>query len=107
MWQVRGCQTDLQGDRIGYAHRASSFLGCHGAVLRADFVGGDQHKARHGVTAFEDADCGPVPAAFVAETLKVYVVPAWRPVTVVDVAGGEPVTAVAGWAVVPMKGVTV
>jgi hypothetical protein len=60
-----------------------------------------------GVTAFDEEDCGPVPAAFVAEILNVYVVPLVRPVTVTVVAGGEPETTVAAWAVVPMNGVTV
>jgi hypothetical protein len=35
------------------------------------------------------------------------VVPAERPDTVTDVAGGEPETVVGAWAAVPMNGVTV
>jgi hypothetical protein len=60
-----------------------------------------------GVTAFDAADCDPVPIAFVAATLKVYDVPFVSPATVVVVAGGLPVTVVTGCAVVPMYGVTV
>jgi hypothetical protein len=48
-----------------------------------------------------------VPLAFEALTVKVYVVPLVRPFTTADVAGGDPVTVVAGWGVVPMNGVTV
>jgi hypothetical protein len=54
-----------------------------------------------GVTAFEGADAGPVPIAFVAVTLNVYAVPLVSPVTVVLVAGGVPVTTVTACAVVP------
>ena len=53
------------------------------------------------------ADAGPVPTPLVAVTLKVYAVPLVSPVTVVDVAGGDPLTVVAVWAVAPMNGVTV
>ena len=59
------------------------------------------------MTEFDEGDCGPVPAALVAATLKVYAVPLVRPLTVTDVAGGDPETTVAAWAVVPMNGVTV
>ena len=45
--------------------------------------------------------------ALVAATVKVYAVPLVRPVTVVVVAGGDPLTVVAVWAVAPMNGVTV
>ena len=38
-----------------------------------------------GVTEFEGADDGPVPAALVAVTVKVYAVPLVRPVTVIRV----------------------
>ena len=55
----------------------------------------------------EAADCGPVPTALEAETLKVYVVPAERPDTVTEVGGGDPETVVGVWAVDPMNGVTV
>jgi hypothetical protein len=54
------------------------------------------------VTAFEAAEAGPVPTAFVAETVNVYDVPFVRPVTVVVVDGGDPVTVVGACAVVPM-----
>ena len=53
------------------------------------------------------ADAGPVPAALVAVTLKVYVVPFVKVVIDVVVAGGDPLTVVAVWAVAPMNGVTV
>ena len=36
-----------------------------------------------GVTLFDGVDAGPVPAAFVAVTVNVYVVPSISPVTVV------------------------
>jgi hypothetical protein len=39
-----------------------------------------------GVTAFDGADAGPVPRAFVAVTVKVYAVPLTRPPTVAVVA---------------------
>jgi hypothetical protein len=60
-----------------------------------------------GVTGAEAGDGAPVPLAFEALTVKVYVVPLVRPFTTADVAGGDPVTVVAGWGVVPMNGVTV
>ena len=60
-----------------------------------------------GVTEFEDADAGPVPTAFVADTLNVYAVPLLSPLTVAVVAGGLPVTVVGLCAVDPMNGVTV
>ena len=60
-----------------------------------------------GVTGLEAADAAPVPTAFVADTLKVYVVPLVRPFTTTLVAGGLPVTVVGVCAVVPMNGVTV
>ncbi len=60
-----------------------------------------------GVTAFEGADCGPVPNEFVAVTRNVYVVPFRSPVMVTLVAGGLPVTVTGFCAVVPMYGVTV
>jgi hypothetical protein len=60
-----------------------------------------------GVTAFDDEDAGPVPLAFVAVTVKVYAVPFVRPVTVVDVPGGLPVSVTAVCAVGPANGVTV
>jgi hypothetical protein len=55
-----------------------------------------------GVTAFDGAESGPVPLPLVADTLKVYVVPFVNPVTVVDVAGGNPDTVVGNCAVLPM-----
>ena len=63
--------------------------------------------APFGVTAFEAAEAGPVQTAFVAVTRNVYVLPFARPVTVVLVAGGLPVTVVGVCAVVPTYGVTV
>jgi hypothetical protein len=44
------------------------------------FVGGSGKVA--GITGEDDADDAPVPAAFVAATVKVYGVPLVRPVTV-------------------------
>ena len=60
-----------------------------------------------GVTALDADESGPVPIAFVADTVNVYVVPFVSPVTVVDVAGGVPVTVIGVCAVAPMNGVTV
>ena len=65
------------------------------------------HAVADGMTALEAADAGPVPTAFFAATVKVYVVPLVRPLTVAVVAGGLPVTVVGVCAVVPMNGVTV
>ena len=48
-----------------------------------------------GVTALDALDAGPVPIKLVAVTVKVYVVPLVRLVTVALVVGGEPVTVVA------------
>ena len=47
-----------------------------------------------GVALFDAADAGPVPAALLAVTVKVYAVPLVSPVTVMDVhgAGHVPVT---------------
>ena len=59
------------------------------------------------MTALEAADARPEPIAFAAVTVNVYTVPFVRPVTVVDVAGGEPVIVVGVCAVAPMNGVTV
>lgn len=43
---------------------------------------GDAPRARQdGVTALEAADCAPMPRAFLAATLNVYVVPFVSPVT--------------------------
>ena len=60
-----------------------------------------------GVTALDADESGPVPFAVVADTLNVYAVPFVRPVTVVEVAGGLPVTVTGVCALVPMYGVTV
>jgi hypothetical protein len=54
-----------------------------------------------GVTAADGAEVGPLPTPLVAVTVKVYAVPLLSPLTVVDVAGGDPVTVVVGWAVDP------
>jgi hypothetical protein len=60
-----------------------------------------------GVTGPDAADAAPVPPAFEALTVNVYVVPLVRPVTETEVAGGDPETVVAGWGADPMNGVTV
>jgi hypothetical protein len=54
-----------------------------------------------GVTVFEGDDGGLLPIAFLAVTVNVYAVPLTRPLMVAPVAGGEPETVVAVWAVVP------
>jgi hypothetical protein len=43
------------------------------------------------VTLLEGADIGPVPAAFVADTLKVYETPLVKPVTLSGLAGPDAV----------------
>jgi hypothetical protein len=55
-----------------------------------------------GVTGFDAADPGPLPTPFVALTVNVYAVPFVSPVTVVVVAGGEPVTVTGVCAAEPM-----
>jgi hypothetical protein len=55
-----------------------------------------------GATAFDGLEGGPEPLGFDAVTLNVYVVPLVRPVTVVPVGAGNPVTVVDGCATVPM-----
>jgi hypothetical protein len=60
-----------------------------------------------GVTGEDGADAADVPTLLVAVTRYVYAVPLLNPVTVVDVAGGVPVTDVDVSAVDPAKGVTV
>jgi hypothetical protein len=60
-----------------------------------------------GVTEFDAADAGPSPPALPAVTVNVYAVPGVSPVTVVLVAGGEPVIVLAVCATPPMRGVTV
>ena len=53
-------------------------------------------------------DAGPLPCEFVAYTVNVYVCPLVNPLTVVLVAGGDPLTTVGGdCAVLPMNAVTV
>jgi hypothetical protein len=84
----------------------SESLGVVGVAVAGQIVQA-VHAVADGVTAFEAADAGPVPAALVAATLKVYVVPFVRPFTTTLVAGGFPVTVVGVCAVVPMNGVTV
>src|SRR6516165_283165 len=60
-----------------------------------------------GVTRPVAADWGPVPTAFAAATVNLYVVPLASPGTTAVVAGGLPVTVVPGCAVPPMYGVIV
>jgi hypothetical protein len=71
------------------------------------FVGAPGTVIAPGVTGVDGAEAGPVPTAFVAETVNVYVVPFCSPVTVVLVAGGVPVTVRDGCATPPTYGVTV
>src|SRR4051794_1145094 len=90
----------------------SLFAGVH--VTRADCdaasaatpVGAVGTTAPTGVTAFDGADTAPAPLAFSACTVNVYVVPVVSPVTVVLVAGGEPLTTFGACAVEPTYGVT-
>src|SRR4051794_11268816 len=90
----------------------SLFAGVH--VTRADCdaasaatpVGAGGPPAPTGVTAFAGADTAPAPLAFSACTVNVYVVPVVSPVTVVLVAGGEPLTTFGACAVEPTYGVT-
>jgi hypothetical protein len=59
-----------------------------------------------GVAELEAADANPVPTALVADTSKVYVVPLVSPLSVVEVAGGDPLTVTGVPAVEPTNGVT-
>jgi hypothetical protein len=70
-------------------------------------VGADGAPAPSGVTALDGADTAPAPLGFVARTVNVYAVPGVRPLTVVLVSGGVPVTVFGVWAAPPMCGVTV
>jgi hypothetical protein len=70
-------------------------------------VGAAGALADAGVTEFDAAERGPVPTAFVAETLNVYAVPFVSPVTLTLVAGGLPLTVVVACGVDPTYGVTV
>ena len=56
-----------------------------------------------GVSGGDAAESGPVPTALIAATVKVYVVPLVRPVTLKFVAEDPVSTGV--WATVPMYGV--
>ena len=78
--------------------RLTLFSPCAVAACTKAGAGGG---ALDGVTAFDGADAGPVPTALVPATVNVYVVPFVSPVTVVDVAGGLPLTVTGGCAVVP------
>ena len=60
-----------------------------------------------GVTGDEADEAGPVPAALVADTVKVYAVPFVNPNTGAEVAGGLPDTVTGDCAVPPINGVTV
>jgi len=84
----------------------SESLGVVGVAVAAQMLQAEQAVA-DGVTALDAVDAAPVPTAFVADTVNVYVVLFVRPLTVVVVAGGLPVTVVGVCAVVPMNGVTV
>ena len=65
------------------------------------------HPPATGVTDEDGADAADVPTLLVAVTRNVYAVPLLNPVTVADVAGGEPVTDIDVCAVDPAYGVTV
>jgi hypothetical protein len=60
-----------------------------------------------GVTLFDCAESGPVPIAFDALTVKLYVVPLVSPVIVVLVVGGVPVIVVGVCGTSPAYGVIV
>src|SRR5688572_24538798 len=79
----------------------SVLLGLAGTAEAGQIVHPAQPPAV-GVTGADAADAGPVPMALVAVTVNVYAVPLVRPVTVVLVAGGVPVTVLTGCAVEPM-----
>jgi hypothetical protein len=78
----------------------SAALGLAGVDVVGQIVHAVQPVAA-GVTGLDAVDIGPVPTELVAATLKVYAVPFARPVTVAVVAGGPPLTVVAGWAAAP------
>ena len=85
----------------------SAVLGFAGVADAAQIEHAEHVTAAAGVTLFDAAETGPVPTAFVADTLNVYAVPFVNPETVALVAGGLPLTVVAVCAVVPTNGVTV
>ena len=58
-----------------------------------------------GVTEFVSADAGPAPLALTASTVKRYVVPVVRPLTVLLVGSGEPLTVTGADGVEPTYGV--
>jgi hypothetical protein len=99
VWPVIGLSPSLSG--AVQVTRAEFDAG----VARAR-VGAVGTTAACGVTALDCADAGPAPLTLSACTVNVYVVPVDRPVTVVLVAGGAPVTTLGAWAVVPTYGVT-
>ena len=70
----------------------------------ADFVETDRilEAAEDGVTALDAADTGPLPFGLDAVTVKVYVVPFARPVTIPVVGAGVPVMMVGVCGVEPM-----
>lgn len=74
-----------------------------GAPTEPGLLGGAVPKFDCGVTELDDSEFGPVPAAFMAATLKVYVVPLVRPVTVSAVALVLNICGV--WGVLPIYGV--
>jgi hypothetical protein len=76
------------------------------AARASTFVGAVGTTAVCGVTALDGADAGPLPLAFAAVTVNVYVVPVVRPLTVVLVDGGVPVTVFGVCATPLMRGVT-
>ena len=68
-------------------------------------VGAAGTTALAGVTGLDCGDTGPPPFGLSAWTVKRYVVPVVSPVTVVVVAGGEPVMVFGVCAVLPTYGV--
>jgi hypothetical protein len=70
-------------------------------------VGAPGAAAPVGVTEFDGADAALVPPEFDAVTTNVYAVPDVRPVTVVLVAGGDPLIVLGACATPLMRGVIV
>ena len=69
-------------------------VACSPPALALTPVGAPGGFGTVGVTAFEGTDSWPAPAPLIAATLKVYVVPPVRPVTVAEAAGANTVVGV-------------
>ena len=94
----------LSPSLVGVVQLTSADFEAGRAVTSVGFAG---TTAAAGVTGLDWADARPLPLAFAARTVNVYVVPVVRPVIFFSVAGGVPEIVVAGCATEPMYGVIV